>query len=161
MPEMRRFRPEDFEQLWALDQRCFPRDIAYSRQELAYYLRHASAICLTAWEEEQVSGFILGHLEARGVGHIITLDVDSSARRTGLGSALMKALEAKFAAAGCNSILLEVAVNNRSALEFYKRHGYTVLKTLRRYFPGGLDGLLMGKPIAITGSSAFRELIQW
>lgn len=147
MADLRNCCPGDFEQLWALDQRCFPRDIAYSREELAYYMRQKSAICLAAWKEEQLRGFILGQLEARRLGHVITLDVDSSARRIGLGSTLMKALEAKFAAAGCSSVLLEVAVNNRPALAFYNKQGYSVLKTLRRYYPGQLDGLLMGKPI--------------
>ena len=147
MIDLRKCTPEDFEQLWELDQRCFAPDIAYSRQELAYYVRHKSAICLTAWEEKQLKGFILGHPEARGFGHIITLDVDFSARRSGLGSTLMKALEARFASAGCRSVLLEVAVDNHSALAFYNKHGYSVLKTLRRYYPGNLDGLLMGKTI--------------
>src|SRR5215470_14760078 len=101
MPELRSFRSADFEQLWALDQRCFPHDIAYSRQELDYYLRHKSAICLVAWEGQKLSGFILGHPEDRGFGHIITLDVDVSARRSGLGSTLMHALEERFVSTGC------------------------------------------------------------
>lgn len=158
MPELRRFRPADFEELWALDQRCFPHDIAYSRQELDYYLRHKSAICLVAWENQKVCGFILGHPEARGFGHIITLDVDASARRSGLGSTLMHALEESFVSAGCRSIFLEVAVNNFSALTFYKKHGYSILKTLRRYYPGNLDGFLMGKTIALRNSTTAREL---
>lgn len=156
MHEFRGCRPEDFEQLWALDQRCFSREIAYSRQELAYYLRNESAVCLVAWEAQQIRGFILGH-EVRGFGHIITLDIDTSARRVGLGSALMKALEAKFVSAGCSSVFLEVAVNNRAALAFYKKHGYSVLKTLRRYYPGQLDGLLMGKSIVKPDTRAFEE----
>jgi len=143
--------------LWALDQRCFPRDIAYSREELDYYLRLRSAICLVAWKDQQLRGFILGHPEVRGFGHVITLDVDATARRSGLGSRLMRALEAEFVAAGCRSILLEVAVNNRPALVFYKKHGYSVLKTLRRYYPGDLDGLLMGKSIAVPTPTASSE----
>lgn len=158
MPELRRFRAVDFEQLWALDQRCFPHDIAYSRQELDYYLRHKSAICLVAWDNQKICGFILGHPEAREFGHIITLDVDASARRTGLGSTLMRALEESFASAGCKSILLEVAVNNSPALIFYKKHGYSVLKSLLRYYPGNLDGFLMGKTIALRSSTTAREL---
>ena len=139
--------------MWALDQRCFPKDIAYSREELDYYLHRKSRICLVAWEGEQLQGFILGHPEARGFGHIITLDVDASARRVGLGSKLMLALEEAFVAAGCRSILLEVAVNNRTAIAFYKKHGYSILKALRRYYPGRLDGLLMGKPLLIKNST--------
>jgi len=158
MPELRSFRPADFEQLWALDQRCFPHDIAYSREELDYYLRHKSAICLVARDGQKICGFILGHPEARGFGHIITLDVDESSRRSGLGSMLMRALEERFVAAGCKSIFLEVAVNNRPALAFYRRHGYSVLKTLRQYYPGNLDGFLMGKTIALRSSTEAREL---
>lgn len=147
MSELRDYVPADFEQLWALDQRCFTREIAYSREELAYYLRAPGAVCLLAGDNKGVSGFILGHRTRQGAGHIVTLDVDTAYRRVGLGSTLMQAVEERFCAAGCTSALLEVAVNNDAALKFYKKHGYSVLKTLRRYYPGGLDGLLMGKKL--------------
>jgi ribosomal protein S18 acetylase RimI-like enzyme len=60
----------------------------------------------------------------------------------------MKKLEASFAALGCDSLRLEVAVNNRPGLSFYKKHGFIVIKSLRRYYPGGLDGLLMTKKLS-------------
>jgi ribosomal protein S18 acetylase RimI-like enzyme len=44
--------------------------------------------------------------------------------------------------------MLEVAVDNRAGLSFYKKHGFSVVRTLRRYYPGGLDGLLMGKKVS-------------
>jgi ribosomal protein S18 acetylase RimI-like enzyme len=67
---------------------------------------------------------------------------------------LIEALERRFNDSGCTAVLLEVAVNNQAALTFYIRHGYNVLKTLREYYPGGLDGLLMGKRIAARGTKA-------
>ena len=148
MPELRAYRAADLETLWQLDQRCFPEQIAYSREELAYYLRSKTAICIVASEEDRIVGFILGHLDRRGFGHIVTLDVDPAYRHSGLGTMLMQALEKRFRGGDCRSILLEVAVNNFAALSFYKKHGYSVLKTLPRYYPGGLDGLLMGKSIS-------------
>jgi len=36
-------------------------------------------------------------------------------------------------------------VDNDLALNFYKKHGYTVLKVLPRYYLDSIDGLLMGK----------------
>jgi ribosomal-protein-alanine N-acetyltransferase len=66
----------------------------------------------------------------------------------------MQALQERFRAQNCHAILLEVAVNNHAALAFYKKHGFSVLKTLRRYYPGGLDGLLMGKNIGARRPSA-------
>jgi ribosomal-protein-alanine N-acetyltransferase len=143
--ELREYSPDDFSRLWELDQRCFSPDIAYSRRELSHYLKNKNTVCLVAWKAEEIVGFILGHVDRRGFGHVVTLDVDPGARNTGLGSCLMTALEERLRASDCTSVFLEAAVNNRTALSFYKKHGYSVLKTLRRYYPGGLDGLLMGK----------------
>ena len=147
MPELRECRVADFEQLWQLDQSCFSPEIAYSRDELAYYLQLKTATCLVAYDADHVRGFILGHRYRGDSGHIITIDVDPTLQRSGLGSTLIQALEEQFRSAGCKSILLEVAVNNHTALTFYKKHGYSVLKTLRRYYRGDLDALLMGKAI--------------
>jgi ribosomal-protein-alanine N-acetyltransferase len=148
MPELSEYRASDFEHLWELDQRCFPAGIAYSREEFAYYLRDKTAVCLIAREREQILGFILAHRDRRGFGHIVTLDVNPAAHRSGIGSALMQAAEERLLRAGCQSIFLEVAVNNLPAVAFYKKHGYSVIKSLRRYYPGGLDGLLMRKQVA-------------
>lgn len=145
--QLREYSPEDFGRLWELDQRCFSAQIAYSRRELAYYLRSKTAICLVAWHTQQIVGFVVGHADPRGFGHVITLDVEPSERRSGIGSSMMQALEERFEQASCKSVLLEVAVNNREGLNFYKKHGYSVLKILPRYYPGDVDGLLMGKRI--------------
>ena len=145
---IREYRSSEFEEIWKIDQRCFARDIAYSRKELAHYLANKTATCLVAEQGDRVIGFILGHSDRRGFGHIITLDVDSQARRSGLGSTLIRAIEERFRELNLASVFLEVAVNNLAALAFYKRHSYSVLKTLRRYYPGDLDGLLMGKKLA-------------
>ena len=148
MPEIRKYRPEDFEQLWRLDQACFSREIAYSRDELAYYLRAPRALCFVAEESAEPVGFILGHQQRGGVGHVVTLDVAPHVQRSSLGSILIQKLEASLATLGCDSLMLEVAVNNRAGLSFYKKHGFSVVKTLRRYYPGGLDGLLMRKKLS-------------
>jgi [ribosomal protein S18]-alanine N-acetyltransferase len=147
MAELREYLPADFKQLLALDQQCFPKEIAYSAAELGYYLRSPGAICLLAMEQEKTIGFILGDRTRQSAGHVVTLDVMEASRKSGIGSTLMFALEERFRAADCTSAVLEVAVNNDAALRFYKKHGYSVLKTLRRYYPGGVDGLLMGKSL--------------
>ncbi len=148
MSDIREYRNGDFEQLWNLDQACFSRDIAYSRDELAYYLRAPRALCFVAEERAEPVAFILGHDQRGGVGHIITLDVAPQFQRSGLGSILMNKLETSFVALGCDSLRLEVAISNRAGLSFYKKHGFSVIKSLRRYYPGGLDGLLMGKKLS-------------
>lgn len=142
---LRDYDASDFDTLVEIDQACFPPEIAYSRREFAHYLRSTRAVCILAVDDSKTLGFILGHQCRTHRGHIVTLDVISSARSHGIGSLLMNALESRFRSAGCDSMLLEVAVNNSVAMRFYKRHGFSVLKTLPRYYPGDLDGLLMGK----------------
>ena len=44
-------------------------------------------------------------------------------------------------------VSLEVAVDNAKAMKFYKKHGYSVLKVLPRYYLNSIDGLLMGKKL--------------
>jgi ribosomal-protein-alanine N-acetyltransferase len=77
--------------------------------------------------------------------HVFTIDVHPDYQRSGLGTQLMREAEQRFAEAKCRSILLEVAVDNLAAISFYKRHGFSVLKSLPRYYNNSIDGLLLGK----------------
>jgi ribosomal-protein-alanine N-acetyltransferase len=144
---IREFKSEDFETLWRMDQECFPPGIAYSKRELSSYVRHSKSFTLVAVQDQTsvIEGFIVGH--KGGIGHIITIDVSPSARRSGVGSLLLRAAEEKLQAAGSSAVGLETAVDNSPALSFYKRHGYSVVRTWPRYYPNGVDALLLQKPL--------------
>ncbi len=147
---IRDFQPEDLETLWHMDQECFPPGISYSRQELKAYMSHRGSFTLVAMEPEEnkVAGFIVVHRGA--AGHIITIDVSAAARRSGVGSLLLRSAEDRLRAAGCRAVGLEAAVDNVSALSFYKRHGYSVIKTRPRYYSNGIDALVMRKELTLT-----------
>jgi ribosomal-protein-alanine N-acetyltransferase len=140
-------RSADFEALWQLDQECFSPELAYSRTELAGYLRRQSSLTVVAERDGRIAGYIVAERGGRKVGHIITLDVRAQARRTGLGSKLMVAAEERLRAVGCSSVLLEVAVDNAAAIAFYHRQGYATLATIPRYYNDRTDALLLGKKL--------------
>ena len=144
---IRDFKAEDFEPLWRMDQECFPPGIAYSRQELKLYLRHKGSFALVANDEN--NGTIAGFIVATGglSGHIITIDVLPTARRAGVGSTLLRAAEARLLSSGSLAVGLETAVDNISALSFYKRHGYHVIRTWPRYYSNGVDALVLKKDL--------------
>ena len=87
----------------------------------------------------------------RARGHIITIDVIAAARRFGVGSLLLRAAEDRLISAGCRAVELETAVDNVSALSFYKRHGYSVIKTFPRYYSNGVDALVLEKELKCAG----------
>jgi ribosomal-protein-alanine N-acetyltransferase len=145
---IRDFKPGDFDTLWRMDQECFPPGIAYSKPELKSYIRRQGAFTLVSADGEDGSpaGFIV--VQAGPTGHVITIDVIAEARRSGVGSLLLQAAEVRLRAAGSRAVGLETAVDNLTALSFYKRHGYSVIRTWPRYYSNGVDALVMKKELA-------------
>jgi len=154
---LRDFRSDDFESLWRIDQECFAPGIAYSRLELAAYIRLRGAFTVVAErkrpgktvvdEGPRLLGFIVAQVTRRGAGHILTIDVPSASRRSGVGSKLLATAEERLHASACHSVELETAVDNAGALSFYKRHGYSVVKTIPRYYTNGVDAFVLEKEL--------------
>jgi len=147
---LRNYQPKDFSRLLEIDQSCFVEGIAYSKEEMRYFLGMPTAITLVALQDEKVMGFVIAdrfrpRRASRSMGKIITIDVAPQAQHSGVGTLLMSSVEGELKQAGCDYVSLEVAVDNEAALKFYKKHDYSVLKTLPRYYLDSIDGLLMGK----------------
>jgi len=145
---IRAYRPEDFETLWQIDQACFVRGISYSRRELAFYVARKRGFTLVAERNGEIRGFVMADRDRKQQGHIITVDVLPEVRRTGLGSRLMAAAEERLRELGCTAVILEVAVDNATALAFYKRHGYAVTGTIPRYYLDSIAALVLAKQLA-------------
>ena len=156
---IREFRRGDFNALWEIDQKCFPQGIAYSQMELLTYMRRLRSFTLVAERTEDGNpsgipvGFIVAESGRQKTGHIITIDVLEGARRGGLGSRLLTAAEDRLRDAGCRAVFLETAVDNGTALAFYKRHQYFLVRTLPRYYSNGLDAFMLKKDLERGGAS--------
>jgi [ribosomal protein S18]-alanine N-acetyltransferase len=143
---LRPYRPEDFETLYAIDQACYDPAVAYSKSELAQYMRLPGADCLVAESGDAPLGFVLSSHES-DCGHIITIDVLPPHRRTGVGSALLSAAEKRLAACGITRVALETASNNQPAISFWQKHEYRTRGVLKNYYPNGLDAFAMSKSL--------------
>ncbi len=170
---IRDFQPSDFETLWRIDQSCFPPGISYSRAELRLYMRRRAAFTVVAagvggvgtagsasagsasiknekhsaspTPDSAIVGFLVAEAGSRARGHIITIDVIAAARRFGVGSLLLRAAEDRLIVTGCRAVELETAVDNASALAFYKRHGFNVTRAFPRYYSNGMDAWVLEK----------------
>ena len=141
---LRSYEPHDFAALHRLDQACFPPGISYSKTTLRYFLTLPSADCVIAEESGRIVGFAVSE-ENPPLAHIITLDVTEKHRRLGVGAALLQQLESNLAARGVRSILLETANDNEAAVAFWKRYGYRIEATLKRYYLRRIDAYEMRK----------------
>jgi len=162
---LRDYRPEDFETLWNIDQKCFVPGIAYSRRELGAYIRRRGSFTLVAEEiggdggsgsatgaAPGIVGFIVAEHNRRRIGHIISIDVLPASRRSGVGSKLLAAAEERLRTVSCHAIVLETAVDNVSALAFYKRQGYSVVKMIPHYYSNGVDAFVLQKDLRDAGN---------
>jgi [ribosomal protein S18]-alanine N-acetyltransferase len=141
---IRAYEARDFAALHRLDQRCFVPGIAYSKWSLQYFLSQPQADCLLAEEGNKIVGFILAE-ENPPLAHIITLDVAPEKRRSGLGSALLNAMEKNFRYHEVRSVLLETSVDNESGIAFWEHHGYRTEAVLKRYYLQRIDAYEMRK----------------
>jgi [ribosomal protein S18]-alanine N-acetyltransferase len=154
---IRTYQKTDFDVLWRIDQSCFDPQLAYSRFELAVYMRRPGSFTLVAEsqdtartksERKGILGFIVAE-SRRKLGHIITIDVIAEARRQGIGAALLDAAEGHLKQDGVSRIALETPVNNLAAIKFYKQQGYFVERTAAGYYSGQLDALVMYKDLVV------------
>ncbi|HXT87029.1 MAG TPA: N-acetyltransferase [Verrucomicrobiae bacterium] len=151
--KVRRYEENDFETLYAIDQLCYAPEIAYSRAELRRYLAMPEAECWVAANEgakrggAKIGGFIVA--TSRGAhGHILTIDVLEKFRRAGVGRLLLRRAEREMEKRGAREIWLETAVDNKSAIAFWKNRGYVTRGRLPHYYPTGVDALAMSKNLA-------------
>lgn len=142
---------EDFSALFALDQACFAPGISWSRSELQYFLRYPGNIAVVAEQDGRIAGFAIAGSQLRSgvpVGRLITIDVDGSMRRRGIGHQLLQALEERLRARKTVALLLEVAIDNLAAQEFYIRHGFVKTGRIPGYYLDRIDALVMEKPLS-------------
>lgn len=153
---LRDYQRQDFEMLWKLDQLCFEEGISYSKVELQHYIGLKTAFTVIAEAEMEeagkresaICGFIIGHRRRGGYGHILTIDVDPYFRQHGVGTKLLEGAHERLTREGCHTVFLETAVNNLPAIAFYKRHGYSVVRTIPRYYQAtGVDAFLLSRKL--------------
>jgi len=146
---LRDYQPADFDTLYAIDQSCYPSEVAYSKRELRVYLRKPGAECIVAKAAHAIAGFcISAYQDARG--YIVTIDVLEQFRRTGIGSALLIEVERRLVANGVREVRLETATDSQSAVAFWQKHGYRSLGIREKYYPGGRDAFAMSRNIPST-----------
>jgi [ribosomal protein S18]-alanine N-acetyltransferase len=147
---LRDYSPADFETLYEIDRVCYPRGIAYSRRMLRWFLGQRGSFCIVAHARGEAQPAIIGFLIAdhRGEeGYIVTIDVLTAHRRSGVGTALLEQTERRLAKTGVRYVGLQTATNNEAGVAFWQRHGYRSSGVTRGYYLGRIDAYEMIKEL--------------
>ena len=77
--------------------------------------------------------------------HLLLFAVQRAQQRRGVGSALLRWLEAAAQAAGAKRIRVEARMDNVAARSFYSEHGYHERAVVPRMYSDSLDGVKLEK----------------
>lgn len=126
----------DLDEVIALERACYPPNQAYSREEYRYSLAKAKAVNLL-WSEDgkAPTGFVGAfHHRTWRTGHVYTVNVHPGERGKGLGVRLMDECHRRLRELGMDRVVLEVNVENASAIRLYEKCGYALLRRLPDYY---------------------------
>ena len=134
-------RLRDLPALARLQVRAFPPRLAYSLSTLALLWVLPWVRLLVARRNGRIVGCIIGDRTLDG-GRVINLAVDPVARRQGIGTALLYAIER---ALNVDDMTLMVQVENAAARSLYRRVGYADEAIAAHYYGPGRAGVRMRK----------------
>jgi ribosomal-protein-alanine N-acetyltransferase len=78
---------------------------------------------------------------------LVSIAIDPAARGKGAGSALLESSLRRLKRRSVARFGLMVRLSNAPARAFYEKYGFRKLRTVRRYYEDGEDGLLMSKDL--------------
>jgi ribosomal protein S18 acetylase RimI-like enzyme len=141
-----RARLSDLDELYDLEQRCFEAPLALKRRQIRSLLRKPLVSTHVIRKEGHIaaSAVVLRRRTPRGmIGRLYSLAVDAIWRRAGLGRALLENCLNVLHSEGVQAVVLEVAVENHSAIGLYESSGFRKTHRLTDYYGPGRDGWKM------------------
>jgi ribosomal protein S18 acetylase RimI-like enzyme len=132
----------DVGELRKLEQVCFGQD-SWPLFDLLGVLTFPGIVRLKAVVDERMAGFAAGDRKMdEGRGWVTTIGVHPDYRRSGIGKALLAAIEEGISR---SHIRLCVRKNNLPAIRMYEQTGYQHVGLWPDYYADGEDALVMEK----------------
>jgi len=147
----RLFRPDDFPQLYAIEEICFQPPLRFPRRYMRHIIESPASATWIAEEEDTLTGFAIVEWSGdppRRQAYIQTLEVTPAHRRRGIASELLRRLETSAQQAGAREIWLHVDTENDSALRLYRAHGYQQQGRAEHYYARHRPADIYAKPLA-------------
>lgn len=145
--KIRRFELRDLADILSIEKECFEPGIRYDSLTFLYYiLAYRDRLLFYVVETEKtIVGYVLATIENKTC-HLVSIAVRKQHRGRGIGSTLLDHVIDECRARGAEKIVLEVAVDNKDALNLYLRKGWRIKSVLRKYY-GDRDAYFMERQL--------------
>ena len=138
--EIRRLGLRDLNAIETIEKRSYP--TPWSRSMFASELSKPSSICLGAFDEERLVGYVIvsRYVDA---WHVMNVAVEPGYRRRGLALRMLTSLFELNAADERRGYTLEVRVTNAGAIQLYERLGFHASGIRRGYYTDNREDALI------------------
>lgn len=106
---------------------------------LEQYINNSIYIMNCYEDKQDIKGFVIA-TKLYDTVEILLIYVDEKYRQQNIGTELIKSLEID----SVKTVLLEVSVENIPAISLYKKMGYAIITTRKKYYKG-IDAYIMKK----------------
>jgi len=145
-------RVRDLVKVARVQRRAFRPPLAYGLTTLLALWALPKVRFMVARDGERIVGCAIGDRQS-SQARVITICVDPTAQRQGIGTSLLRALEAALPA---GNVVLMVEEGNGGAQALYRREGYLPVGASRDYYGRGHDGIWMQKLRTATERATIR-----
>ena len=150
----RLYRPQDFSQLYAIEQACFQPPFRFPRRYMRQLVDSHAAATWIAEEDQQMAGFAivdwtreLTRESGQAIAYIQTVEVTPTHRNRGIANELLRRIESSAGAAGATALWLHVAEQNAAAIRLYQAHSYLPQGREENYYAAGIPALIFAKTL--------------
>jgi ribosomal-protein-alanine N-acetyltransferase len=141
---IREMQFDDLDAVCSIEHDVFPNP--WPRVFFENDLESGNAVAFVAWADDRVIGYALGSCIDVEL-HITNIAVAPKYQKHGIGSRLLLKMEGVAVERGNMFAYLEVRTSNRAAITMYRKHGYDILYTRKRYYIDGDDAYVMHKEL--------------
>jgi ribosomal-protein-alanine N-acetyltransferase len=113
---------------------------SWTPPRVARSLRDRATNVIVARDGARLLGFAIMRYDDERA-HLLLLAVAAAVRRRGIGTALLRWLEATARVAGIATIELEARADNEAAAAFYRRNGWRRTGIVHGYYRGMIDAV--------------------
>jgi ribosomal-protein-alanine acetyltransferase len=119
----------------------------YSPSLFNFFYENAPDFFLVAEQHHKIIGFIIAIRITPQIARIVMMSILPSYRNQHIGSDLLTALIKILKNKKINQICLEVRIDNKNAISFYKKHQFSIIDTIEKFYQNDEDAFMMRRLI--------------